>query len=207
MSAGRSSPETVQLVADVRRFGLLTAAAVVDRYARMVDRAVVVDGAGMAPPPDGDGPGTAGLVDGAVRMSQAYLRFLDTVAELAATRAGRADGTPRVDQVVLPAAEPGTRSEAPLWVHNPTSESSEAIEVTVTALAGPPGCGIPATAVAVIPSRIERLEAASSRELRVSVDVPGGQPSGFYHGLVLISAAPADPVVLALEVGGKVIRG
>jgi hypothetical protein len=187
------------LIGDVQRFGLLSAATVVDRYTGMVDRAISGDRLGSAPSPsDGLDPGW--LVDRAARLAEAYLRFLDTTAVLVASRAERGDAAPEMERILLPAARPASSSETSLWVHNPTSAPSAGIDVEVTGLISSNGGIIPAEAVSASPQSIERLDPSTSREFRLRVDVPGDQPAGYYHGLVLMSESPGEPIALQLEV-------
>ena len=189
----------MHLIDHVQRFGVLSAASVVDRYTDMVDRSISDDRLGSAPSPS-DGLDPAWLVGRAARLAEAYLKFLDTTAVLVASRAERGDAAPEVERLLLPAARPASSSETSLWVHNPTSAPSAGIDVEVTGLTSSNGVTIAAEAVSVSPQRIERLDPSTSRELRLRVDVPAHQPAGCYHGLVLISEAPGEPIALQLEV-------
>ncbi|HLF43260.1 MAG TPA: hypothetical protein VJA46_07015 [Acidimicrobiia bacterium] len=187
------------LIGDVQRFGLLSAATVVDRYTDMVDRAISDDRLGSAPSPsDGLDPGW--LVDGAARVAEAYLRFLEATAVLVASRAEGGDAAPEMERILLPTARPGSSSETSLWVHNPTPAPLGDIDIEVTGLMSSNGVTIPTEAVLASPQRIERLDASSSREFRLRVDVPRDQRVGSYHGLVLISESPGEPIALQLEV-------
>ena len=201
MTTDRSAKEALRarhLVGDVQRFGLFSAASVVDRYNAMVDRAMVDDGIASVPSSvDGLDPGA--LVDRAARLAEAYLRFLDTTAVIA-SRAGRGQARPEMETIILPPARPASSSETSLWVHNPTSAASTGIEISVTGFISPKGATIPAPVVRASPRRIDRLDASTSREVRLSVDIPRDQPAGMYFGLVLISDSPGDAISLLLKV-------
>jgi hypothetical protein len=201
MTTDQSAKEALRarhLVGDVRRFGLFSAASVVDRYNAMVDRAMVDDGIASVPSSvDGLDPGS--LVDRAARLAEAYLRFLDTTAVIA-SRVGRGQETPEMETITLPPAQPASSSETSLWVHNPTSAASTGIEISVTGFISPKGATIPAPVVRASPRRIDRLDTSTSREVRLSVDIPRDQPAGMYFGLVLISDSPGDAISLLLKV-------
>jgi hypothetical protein len=187
MSAG---PYTVpggrDLVGVVQRFGLFSAASVVGRYAEIVDRAVTRDlGAAQA------GGDLAG------RLNQAWLRLLDVATDQLRVDAPRHAST---GTLVLPPAGPGELSEISLWIHNTTSSPAPAVELHGTALLSATGAGIPADAVSLVPDRIDSVAAGTSREVRLRVRVPAGQAAATYHGLVVTTAAPADPMALSLEV-------
>ncbi|MEX0863249.1 MAG: hypothetical protein WD269_00065 [Acidimicrobiia bacterium] len=187
---------TRRLMEDVQRFGWASAATVVDRYTALVDRAMVDDRIGSPSPSDEADPGR--LVDSAVRLAGAYLRFLDTTAVLVASRRGGAPS--EMERIVLPAARPGSGSETSLWIHNPVWAPSTGIEVEVTRLISPEGVAIPGEAVWTTPHRVDRLEPSSSREVRLHVNVPADQPAGSYFGLAVITAAPGHPIALQLDV-------
>ena len=73
MTAGAGARD---LVGEVQRFGLFSAAAVVDRYAALVDRAIARDGWA----PAGSDGGSGRPVDTAVQLAEAWLRLLDTTS-------------------------------------------------------------------------------------------------------------------------------
>lgn len=188
------------LIDDVQRFGLLSAATVVDRYIAMVDGAIADDAkATEVSPLDEVDP--LWVVDRSARLVEAYLRFLDTAVLVASRVEGRAV-TQDLERIVLPAAPPAGSVEVSLWIHNPTSEPAARINVEVTDLMSAEGVIIPARAVSLSPPRLEALDASTSRELGLRIDVPVDQPTGCYNGLVLMTAAPGNPIVLQVEVEG-----
>ena len=136
------------LVGEVRRFGLYSAATVVDRYVEIVDRAISRDG--LAPAPAGEDTRAGWPADPAVQVASAWLRVLDATSAL-------------------------LRSEAPR-------------EPAATTL---------------VPGRLDLLPAGTSREIRLRVVVPPGLPAACYLGMLLTSAAPAEPMVVRLEVAGS----
>lgn len=183
------------LIGDVQRFGSLSAATVIDRYAGMVDRVIAEGRVGPAFLPDDDGA----LVDRAARLAEAYLRLVDATAALA-SGAGPREVGPSMERITLPAARSGSTSEASLWIHNPTGEAATRLDLEVTDLVSPVGLTIPAAAASVSPPGVDRLDPSASRRLLLRVDVPEDQPPGYYHGLVLIAEPPDESIGLRLEV-------
>lgn len=198
-AADEADRNALELISDVQRFGLLSATSVVDRYAGLVDRAV-----GARPPLDGRrgsvDPDEERLLDSVTRAADSYVRLLDAAGALVgdASPVRSAAGGP--ERVTLPAARPGTSCATVLWVHNPTSASSGPMTVTATTMTSATGSVVPVGAVSVSPSAVEPLAAGSSSQLRLHVDVPRDQPAGRYHGLVLVSAAPEEPLSVSLDV-------
>ena len=202
MSAGEERPGR-SLVDDVRRFGLLSADTVVDRYLKLVDRAI--DGETSTAPrpsesvlggPDGpDGPDIGGLAETTARLATACLQLLEATASLADGAAGTAT---LVGKLELPPTEPGLTAQGEIWVHNITA-SPAPVELAVTTLAGPAGLVVPADAVSFAPVRVDPVPSRASAEIRVGVRVPDGQGPGHYQGLILTPAAEL-PVLLQLDV-------
>lgn len=187
------------LAADVQRFGLLSAATVVSRYAAIVDRAV---GAGASPtgPPRRGAPGPDWLVEAGQGMAEAALRLVDQATALT-VQAMTAGAPVAPEPLELPATTSGGSSQVSVWLHNPTP-SAVVAQVHVTCLVSGDGDVLPAEAVTSEPCEPVQLAATSSGEVVLRVDVPTRQPPGRYHGVVVASAAP-EPVPLALQV----IRG
>lgn len=178
------------LVGDVRRFGLFSAATVVDRYSVLVDRVLAT-----APPrPDGHAP--TAPADTAAQVAEAALRLLDSAAALLGGGTGRGDPT---ETLVLPPTAPGGTAGTALWVHNATPSAVPAVGLRVTALTSASGDTVPAGTVSLVPDRVD-VAPGGAREVGLSVLVPVGQTPGHYHGLVLSSAAPDRPLLLRLEV-------
>jgi DNA polymerase II small subunit/DNA polymerase delta subunit B len=103
---------------------------------------------------------------------------------------------------VLPPAGPGHVSEVSLWIHNTTTSPALAVELHGTALLSATGRSIPADVVSLVPDRLDSVAAGSGREVRLRVRVPADQAAATYHGMVLSTAAPAEPMALSLEVRG-----
>lgn len=201
MSAGEERPDR-SLVEDVRRFGLLSADTVVDRYVLLVDRAI--DGETLAAPrlegvlggPEGpDVTDTGWLAEGTARLATAWLNLLEATASLADRAAGTA--TP-VGRLELPPTEPGFAAQGAIWVHNITA-SPAPVELAVTTLVGPAGLVVPADALSFAPVRVDPVPARASAEIRVRVRIPDGQGPGRYQGLILTPAAE-QPLLLRLDV-------
>jgi hypothetical protein len=77
----------------------------------------------------------------------------------------------------------------------------------VTNLISSNGARIPAASLSLSPERLDVVDAGTAREVRLRVDVPADQPAGHYHGLVLTSAAPSEPIALHLDVDDRAIAG
>jgi hypothetical protein len=197
----RSAP---RLVEEVRRFGLVSADLIVDRYVRLTEQ--TIDGSprnGGAPPSAGiPASSVPGLAEGTAALAGGWLRLLEGTAALADS--ALAGGTP-LGTLELPPTDAGLSAEGSLWLHNTTS-SPRPVEFAATTLAAPGGCALPADAVSLSPSRLDPSGPRSSTEIRVRVRVPGGQPPGHYQGLLLSSAAE-QPVLLRLEVRATDGRG
>lgn len=202
MTAERSpkgSRDARHLIGDVQRFGFLSAATVVDRYAGMVDRAIADNRLGPTPSP-WDGLDSGWLVERIAQATESYLHLLAATSALIASRADLRDDAPALERIVLPVARPAGGSESSLWIHNPTTVEVLDIDVRVTSLMSSTGEMITGSAITVSPHRVARLDPARSRELRLHVDVPSDQLPGWYHGMVLFSAAPSEPIAVQLEV-------
>lgn len=89
-----------------------------------------------------------------------------------------------------------------MWIHNTTSSPVVAVELHRTALLSAGGRSIPADAVTLVPDRVDSVPAGTSREIRLRVRVPADQAAATYHGMVVSTAAPAEPMALSLEVCG-----
>jgi hypothetical protein len=189
------------LIGDVQRFGLLSAAAVVDRYTEIIDRATRDDSFRLAPP-SADERGTDWMVEGASRIVEACLTLLDSTAMLIANRAIPDTAKPEIERLVMPVVRSGFSSETSVWVHNSTSSSATGIDLHLTSLTASNGVSIPVAAVSLSPERLHVVDAGTSLEVRLRVDVPADQPAGHYHGLVLISVTPLELLALHLEVDG-----
>lgn len=191
---GRQGAE--HLVGDVQRFGLLSAATIVDRYIAIVDRATTGDGFRRTtePAPGGD---PDWLADTAATMARAYVTLVDTAATLVEDRS-RPDA-PGVERLLLPATTAGSCSETVLWIHNPTAEPAE-VELHTTGLVSSSGALIPVDALALLPQPLGLVAPGSSQQVQLLIAVPSDQPAGQYHGLVLSSAASTHPVVVHLDV-------
>jgi hypothetical protein len=178
-------------VSDVQRFGLLSAAAVVARYAEVVDR--TISGGDAQGPVDADG-----LVDGAARLTRAALRLLDAGAALVErTQLGAAPVRP--ERVEPPPTVPGSWTEAPVWVHNPTATAAQ-VALHATTLVSATGAMLPAAAVECSDSTPKVVAPLGSCEVRVRVAVPTGQSPGRYHGLLVGSVAPEPmPLLVVVE--------
>jgi len=199
VSPGQADGHGAQhLIGDVQRFGLLSAAAVVDRYTEIIDRATRDDFFSPSLQPADET--TAGwMVDTAAQIAEASLRMVDTTSSLIANIAAPA-AVPDMERVVLPVTRSGASCVTSLWVHNPTSIPEHGIHLHMTSLISSDGVRIPVTSVSFSPERLDLVDPGSAREVRLRVDVPADQPAGHYHGLVLISSAPFEPIAIQLDV-------
>lgn len=173
-----------QLIGDVQRFGLISAATVVDRYARLADE---------------DQAGPVADLDGTVaRLAQVYVSFLRTAADMVASLPPAPPGGG--ERILFPSGHPGATVEAELWLHNPTPLAIAEVHMTASDLVGSQGAFLPGSAISLSPSVISRLDAGASQRLSIRVEVPDGQPAGYYHGLVVASEVPEEPVAVRLQV-------
>jgi hypothetical protein len=189
-----------RLAAQVQRFGLASAAAVVDRYVGIVDSAI---GGTVVDALTGAGPGAdreAVLQSGAA-VAESYLRVLDHAANLAAGQ-GLASSPPVPDCVTVAATPPGGVGEATLWVHNPGAEAVTHLLLGATDLVCASGARLGSTALRTSPRVVDEVAAGGRVEVRLSVRVPADQKAGLYHGLLVVSGAPDEPLPVAVEVAG-----
>jgi hypothetical protein len=187
------------LAGEVQRFGLYSAATVVDRYVEIVDRAISRDG--LAPTPAREGAIPGWPADPTVQVAAAWLRLLDTSSALLRSGLPR---DPTAATLVLPTVGPGRVSEVSFWIHNTTASPASDVELHATGLMSSSGEALGPETVSLLPARLDLLPARTSREVGLRVVVPAGQSSACYLGMLLTSAAPAEPMVVRLEVAGHV---
>jgi hypothetical protein len=182
------------LVGEVRRFGLLSAAAVVDRYTRLVDQALEqpsIAGGSSAMWAD-----PSWLVERASSLAGAYLRFLDGAGSLLVPQSDAGQQT-MVEMVTLSPVRVGGTSEGSLFVHNPTAEWGRGISVEVAPLVSASGGLIGPDSMQIDPSVID-LGPSSSVEVRLRVTPPENVAPGRFFGTARISIAPEDLVLIEL---------
>jgi hypothetical protein len=217
--AGTAGGAVRHLVGDVQRLGLLSAVSVADRYADFVDRALgAVPGGGQGWPGDGAPRGEdeprasqtderpapdahAGdlqqLADAAGALAQTWLALLE------ATSGALAPSTPSEvapGRVNLPATTAGEESFASVWLHNPTALDHACVRLQVTSLVSADGGCVQLGAVRLEPAVVPLLRAGASEPVRVCVSTARDQPPGVYHGLVVCSVAPDEPLPLTMRV-------
>jgi hypothetical protein len=189
-------PVVRRLVGDVQRFGLLSASTVVDRYVDAVDRTMRRGGVG---PPSADRPSTdpdtGQLVASAARLAQAYGDALSAAARVVSpSRDGSEPG------VALRAARPGDRAETSLWLHNPTGAPLVDVVPATSSWVAAGGAVLGASTVSFDPAVLPPVPPGGSVELQLAVLVPPDQPCGTYHGLVVVSSSPEQPLAVSLQV-------
>lgn len=187
-------------VEDVRRFGLLSTNTVVERYARLAERAIDGDDSPTPALPEGAfgglaGPDAGDVAEFTARAATAWLGLLEATASLVDHASGAASSAERLE---LPPTEAGRVVQGTIWVHRIEAPSAP-LELAVTTLAGSAGRVIPAEAVALSPTRLDAAPMLSSVEVRVRVQVPDGQAPGRYQGLISTSASDR-PLLLQLHV-------
>jgi hypothetical protein len=183
------------IIGEVQRFGLLSAASVVDRYVEIISRESVGDPLRHAR--EALGGTSEGSVVGAARMLEVGLQALDASARLISDAV--AAGT---EPLVLPPTEPGLASEASVWIHNRTSSLVASVQLHPTVLVSTEESSIPHDAVRFRPEEAVLVEPGTCREVTVRVSVPEGQPLGLYHGLLMGSGAPDGAITVRLAVQG-----
>lgn len=202
MSATRGAADGARhLARDVQRFGLLSAASVVDRYVDLVDRALGRSPAAATSTPSANRPaaafmgtGTDPLVDSTTRVAEAFLGLLDAATLMLAADRSTEEG------LVLGPVPPGDTTQSVLWAHNPAAEPTSDVTVTLGPLVAAEGGSMGADAATCTPERLEGIAAGGSARLDVRVDVPHDQRPGTYHGLVLVSLAPQAPISVRVQV-------
>ena len=194
MTSGRDGIQAAgHIIGEVQRFGLLSAAAVVDRYVEIIDRETVRQP--IVDVPRTLAGGLQGAGDGAAAMLRAGLQLLDAAARLPSDAVA-----PGTEILVLPRARPGADAEASVWVHNRTSSLVATVELRATVLISAEEHTIPGEALMFHPQGAVVLEPGTRREVGVRVSVPKGQPPGLYRGLLTGSGAPDGAVTLRLAV-------
>lgn len=190
-----SSQEKGRLANDVQRFGLLSAAVVVDRYRQLVDRAM---GDGDL---DGEIPGgpeqvdPSWLVDRASRLAGGYLRFLENAVLAVGSRAQHMG----VERVVLAPTSPGNVTEGTIWLHNETGVETSPLELSATPLVAAAGSVISAEWVSFEPQTVRPVASGGTARCELRVEVATGASPGRYFGLVHMEGSD-EPVVVELEV-------
>jgi hypothetical protein len=193
------------LVGDVQRLGLLSAVSVADRYADLVDRVLGEaadagqdwpDG-GEPPPSDVQTADLQQLAGAAGALAQTWLGMIEATSGALST-AARADAPP--DRLDLPATGAGEESVGSVWLHNPSALDHAAVVLAVTSLISAEGGSVAADEVRLEPAVVPLLRAGASAAVTVRVTTAPDQPAGLYHGLVVCSVAPDEPLPLTLHV-------
>ena len=174
--------ETAKSLAhEVQRYGLMSAALVVNRYAAAVDSVI-------------------GGEAGRRWSAETLLRLLDAGAAL--VEQTRAATTSASDDVLeLPLVPAGGCGEAPVWVHNPTEVAVD-VELLAPPLVAGDGSLLPVAVAGRVGGRRISLTAGASQEVTVGVTVPPTQRAGHYHGL-LVGSSMSQPVRITLEVADR----
>ena len=182
------------IVGDVQRFGLFSAAAVVDRYTAIAEKLIGTDPLAPVVPDSAIDDGL--LVDTAARLADGYLRALTVLAD-AAREADPASGP--VEQVVLPPGHAGQGTSATLWLHNPSPLPLEDLSIAVGGFVSPGGGALPAGSVSLagIPASVAANDRA---EVTLRLRIPADQRPGSYHGVAVVGPGQHAPLVLSLDV-------
>lgn len=159
------------LVAQVRDLGFHSARMVVSRFSEMFDHFQTVSGAGVW----------------AGRLGIPPL-------------APYGDAEVDVDRLQLPHASPGGRSTSRLWLHNATSSPTSGLRLWSPGLVAHDGRIINASAMAFRPENVARVEAHSSVEVTLTVEVPSDACPGTYHAQVLVEGVPGTAYPIAIDV-------
>lgn len=159
------------LVAQVRDLGFDSARMVVSRFSEMFDRFQTVTG--------------GGVWAGGLRIPPL---------------AAYADAEVDVDRLQLPHASPGGRSISRLWLHNTTSSPRSGLRLWSPGLVAHDGRTINASAMTFRPASVARVEADSSVEVTLTVEVPGDACPGTYHAQVLVEGLPDTAYPITIDV-------
>jgi hypothetical protein len=206
-SAG--SADAARLAREVQDLGFQAARTIVERFVEIFAQFATSNGGAGTPrtgsSPSGGGPGFGfsgsdwslrALQSDMQRATDAYLailsqfneaglRFLDTSrwSEPAPTEAEHGD-------LRLPDVAPGGRASARLWLHNTTASAAVDLKPWCPGLSSHSGASLPATAVACVPGRIDRLDPGASCEVLVTVAIGEDASLGSYHGQLLVDGLP-----------------
>lgn len=189
-----------RLVDDVQRLGLSSASAVADRFAALVRGVVTGDGDGS-----GDGvtqsggeiPGLAAMIDG---WRSIMSGMVDMARGLANDSTSAAPPGGSIQHLELPNVAAGERVRATAHLHNTKRTPVAGITLRVSDLVATGGEVIPAAALSITPDHIAEAPAGSSHAVDISVTVSIDQPTGLYHGLLMMSEPPDGVLVLRLDV-------
>jgi hypothetical protein len=190
-----TAPDRSHLATEVQRFGLLSAAAVVDRYRHLVDRSIEAVDAGDTMPGGLESADSSWLIDRASRLAGGYLRFLESAISAVGSRSDRAG----VERVALSPTPPGGVAEGSLWLHNPTDVATSPMQLTATCLVDARGTEIGVEGISFDPPTAGPVAPGGMTRIRVRVAVPAGADPGRYFGLTHVAGSDV-PLVLDLEV-------
>lgn len=190
-----TAPERSDLATEVQRFGLLSAAAVVDRYRHLVDRSIEAVDVEETMPGGLESADSSWLIDRASRLAGGYLRFLESAISAVGSRSDRGG----VERVALSPSPSGALAEGSLWLHNPTDAATSRMQLTATSLVDARGTEIGVEAISFDPPAAGPVAPGGMAQIRVRVVVPAGAGPGRYFGLVHVAGSDV-PLVLDLEV-------
>lgn len=108
------------------------------------------------------------------------------------------DGEP--GELRLPDVAPGGRCTARLWLHNPTESPSQGLRLWVSRLLAHDGKAIDSSAASFSPATVARIDADSSVEIVVTLNVPTETRSGRYHGQILVEGQPDTSLPISFNV-------
>jgi hypothetical protein len=188
------TPPPAEIATQVSRFGLMSAATIVDRYVIAARRAL--DGTARPGMPSSAAAGSPSRL--AELAGSAAAPILDTYLDLVDWFSSIDPET--ASAVELPPASTGSSSLGTVWVHNDTTTSVGPLRVVVSDFIEAGGGHIDATVVVLTPRQLDSLAAHSAAQVDVEVRVARDQPSGTYHGLLLVSGSD-QPLPLRLQVG------
>jgi hypothetical protein len=145
-----------------------------------------------------------------VELYADWIRMLvDGAASLAEQAAGVAPGSaaaptdgPVSGALVLGPASAGATTTAAAWVHVLDGPAAALAPLHATDLVAHDGAVVPAAALSCAPGELDTSVARSSSEVRITVVVPLGTPTGSYHGHLLARGLPEVVLPVRLEVVG-----
>ena len=200
-----SSAEAARLAREVQNLGFDAARTVVDRFTAIFDQFATTmsdrgrdgsDASATEPPVrlGADPGGHRRLRSDMQRAVDSYLSVLGQLNDVAlryldTTRSDTGPGGD-TDGLDLPDVAPGGRSSAMLWIHNTTSAMVFDLRPWIPSLVDHAGRSLPSGAVTLVPARVDRLDAESSRQIVVTVDIDPEALPGTYHGQILVERLP-----------------
>jgi hypothetical protein len=124
--------------------------------------------------------------------------LLDLAADAAETSANGRNGGG--DRLSLGPVAPGESASGRVWLHVLDGPPGSPARLTATAFTSHEGAAIAAAAAIFEPPLLDTFALRSSRDVRLTVEVPEGTAPGVYHGHILAGGLPEVGLAVRIEV-------